>query len=54
LGGLLADLALDAESALLRDAQALPQPGWLPADPIKRLGVGAVLRVMAFRSRDEI
>jgi len=54
LGGLLADLALGADSALLRDAQALPRPGWLPADPIKRLGVGAVLRLMAARSRAEM
>ncbi len=54
LGGLLADLALGADSALLRDAQALQRPGWLPAEPILRPGVRAVLRLMAARSRAEI
>jgi len=34
LGGLLADLALGADSALLRDAQALP-PAWLAAGPTR-------------------
>lgn len=54
LGALLADLALGIDSALLRDAQALPRPGWLPPAPLLRLGVGAALRYRTARSRAEI
>jgi glycine/D-amino acid oxidase-like deaminating enzyme len=53
LGSLLADLAVGADSALLRDAQALPRPGWLPPEPFLRRGVEAALRLMAIRSRSE-
>jgi glycine/D-amino acid oxidase-like deaminating enzyme len=54
LGALLADLAVGADSALLRDAQALPRPGWLPPEPLLRPGVAAALRFMAMRSHSEI
>lgn len=54
LGSLLADLALGADSDLLRDARALPRPTRLPPAPFLRPGVSVVLRVMAARSRSEI
>lgn len=54
LGGLLADLAAGADSALLRDAQALTRPRWLPPRPLLRPGVAATLRLMTTRAGEEI
>jgi glycine/D-amino acid oxidase-like deaminating enzyme len=54
LGRLLADFALGADSALLRDAQALPRPRWLPPERLLRPGVQAAVQWMGLRSRGEI
>ncbi len=48
-GMLLADYAVGAESALLRDALALPRPAWLPPQPF--LGWGVRSRVAFLRRR---
>ena len=37
-GRLLADLALDVDSDLLRDLLALPAPTWMPPEPFLSLG----------------
>lgn len=54
LGSLLADLAVGADSALLRDAHALQRPGWLAPGSLLRPGVRVALRLMSARARAEI
>ena len=53
-GRLLADLALGADSAELRDMLALPGPGRLPPEPFLGLGVRARLGLLAARARGRI
>ena len=53
-GTLLADLAVDADSELLRDVQSLPQPSWIPPPPWIGLGVPPVLAWMQYQARAEI
>jgi glycine/D-amino acid oxidase-like deaminating enzyme len=53
-GMLLADLAVGAESALLRDARSLPRPSWLPPPPLLGLAVRPVLAWMHRRARAEL
>ncbi len=53
-GRLLADLAVGAESELLRDVQSLPRPSWLPPPPLLGLGVRPVLAWMHRRARAEL
>lgn len=52
-GTLLADLALGADSALLADMQALPQPDWIPPEPALGIAVRATLAYMARQARGE-
>jgi glycine/D-amino acid oxidase-like deaminating enzyme len=52
-GLLLADSALGADSELLRDAQSLPHPAWLPPEPLLRLGVPATAAFLAYRAGSE-
>jgi glycine/D-amino acid oxidase-like deaminating enzyme len=52
-GVLLADLALGADSALLTDMCALPQPDRLPPAPALGIGVRATLAVMAKKAAGE-
>ena len=53
-GALLADLAVGADSELLRDILSLPQPGWIPPDPFLGLAVRATLAQLQARARDEL
>lgn len=53
-GMLLADLAVGAESELLRDIQSLPRPSWLPPPPLLGLGVRPVLAWMHRKARAEL
>ena len=52
-GTLLADLALGADSALLADMQALPQPDWIPPEPALGIAVRATLAYLARQARGE-
>ncbi len=52
-GKLLAEFAMGAESALIRDVQALSGPKRLPPEPFLGLGVGARLWWYRWRSRTE-
>ena len=53
-GTLLADLAVGAESEMLRDVQSLPQASWHPPPPLLKLGVRPVLAWMHRQARAEI
>jgi glycine/D-amino acid oxidase-like deaminating enzyme len=53
-GTLLADLAVGADSALLRDLLAIPRPSWIPPEPLLGLGVRATLVLRAHRARAEL
>jgi glycine/D-amino acid oxidase-like deaminating enzyme len=52
-GVLLADLALAADSALLADMRALPQPDWIPPEPALGIGVRASLTYLANKAKGE-
>jgi glycine/D-amino acid oxidase-like deaminating enzyme len=54
LGMLLADLAVGAESDLLRDARSLPRPDWLPPPVLLGLAVRPTLSWMHRQARAEI
>ena len=54
LGMLLADLAVGAESDLLRDARSLPRPDWLPPPALLGLAVRPTLWWMHRQARAEI
>jgi glycine/D-amino acid oxidase-like deaminating enzyme len=54
LGMLLADLAVGADSDLLRDARALPRPSWLPPPPLLGLALRPTLSWMHRQARSEI
>jgi glycine/D-amino acid oxidase-like deaminating enzyme len=54
LGMLLADLAVGAESDLLRDARSLPRPGWLPPPPLLGPAVRPTLWWMHRQARAEL
>jgi glycine/D-amino acid oxidase-like deaminating enzyme len=53
-GTLLADLAVGADSELLRDAQSLPQASWHPPRPLLGLGVPPALAWLQYQARAEI
>lgn len=53
-GMLLADLAVGAESELLRHVQSLPRPSWLPPPPLLGLGVRPILAWMHRQARAEL
>ncbi len=52
-GALLADLAVGADSDLLRDAQALPTASQSLPDPLRGIGVRSYIAYMAWRNRSE-
>jgi glycine/D-amino acid oxidase-like deaminating enzyme len=52
-GALLADLVVGADSPLLDDVRALPQPNWIPPEPLLGVGVRATLTRMAATAREE-
>jgi glycine/D-amino acid oxidase-like deaminating enzyme len=52
-GTLLADYAVGAESALLRDALALPRPAWLPPQPFLGWGVRSAVAFLGWRAGAE-
>ena len=53
-GALLADLAVGADSELLRDVQSLPAPGKMPPRPLLEVGVRALFRLMGRRAGSEV
>ena len=53
-GMLLADLAVGADSALLRDLQALPGPTWIPPEPFLGIGVRATVARLQGRAGREL
>jgi len=53
LGTLLADCALGEDSPLLRDAQALRRPAWLPPEPFLGIGVRAAVGFLQQRAGRE-
>jgi glycine/D-amino acid oxidase-like deaminating enzyme len=53
-GTLLADLAVGADSDLLRDMLALPKPAWIPPEPLLGWAVRPALAWLAARAREEI
>jgi glycine/D-amino acid oxidase-like deaminating enzyme len=53
-GTLLADLALAADSELLRDMRSLPGPAWIPPELFLGLGVRAALALLQARAREEL
>jgi glycine/D-amino acid oxidase-like deaminating enzyme len=53
-GALLADLAVGADSELLRDMLSLPRPRWIPPEPFLGIGVRATLSRLSARARDEL
>jgi glycine/D-amino acid oxidase-like deaminating enzyme len=53
-GRLLADLAVGAESELLRDLQSLPRPSWLPPPALLGLGVRPALAWMHRQASSEL
>jgi glycine/D-amino acid oxidase-like deaminating enzyme len=52
-GTLLADLAVGADSAPLREIQQSPGPSRLPPDPLRGLGVGLATRFWQWRAGEE-
>jgi len=53
-GSLLADLVVGADSLLLADMQALPQPSWIPPEPLLGAGVRATLARLGAREAEEV
>ena len=53
-GALLADLAVAADSDLLRDILALPRPSWIPPEPFLGVGLRPVLGFLRRRARSEL
>ncbi len=53
-GTLLADLAVAADSELLRDILALPGPSWLPPEPFLGVGLRPALAFLRRRARGEL
>jgi glycine/D-amino acid oxidase-like deaminating enzyme len=53
-GKLLADLVVGADSALLRDLQALPAPTWIPPEPLLGIGVRFALTGLQRRAAAEL
>jgi glycine/D-amino acid oxidase-like deaminating enzyme len=53
-GKLLADLAVDADSALLHDMRALPGPARVPPQPLLGIGVRLTLARLRARTRSEL
>jgi glycine/D-amino acid oxidase-like deaminating enzyme len=53
-GKLLADLVVGADSALLRDIQALPAPTWIPPEPLLGIGVRFALTGLQRRAAAEL
>src|SRR5436309_14833767 len=53
-GVLLADLAVGAGSALLRDLQGLPGPAWIPPEPFLGIGVRATVARLQRRAGREL
>jgi glycine/D-amino acid oxidase-like deaminating enzyme len=53
-GTLLADLAVGADSELMRDLRALPGPSWIPPKPLLGMGVRATVAFLARRARAEL
>jgi glycine/D-amino acid oxidase-like deaminating enzyme len=53
-GTLLADLALGADSELLRDMQLLPGPAWIPPAPLLGIGVRWTLARLMRKAREEL
>ena len=53
-GMLLADLAVGADSELLRDLRALPGPAWIPPEPLLGIGVRATLARLQRRAGREL
>lgn len=52
-GALLADLVVGADSSLLDDVRALPQPSWIPPEPLLGVGVRATVKRMMASAREE-
>jgi glycine/D-amino acid oxidase-like deaminating enzyme len=52
-GALLADLVVGADSSLLDDVRALPQPSWIPPEPLLGVGVRATVKRMIATAREE-
>lgn len=53
-GTLLADLVVGADSELLADMQSLPQPAWIPPEPLLGIGVRATLARLTARAAEEL
>ena len=53
-GTLLADLAVAADSDLLRDILALPGPSWIPPEPFLGVGLRPALGFLRRRARGEL
>ena len=53
-GTLLADLAVGANSELLRDMQLLPGPAWIPPEPLLGIGVRWTLGRLVKQAREEL